>query len=72
MRALVNGNTDYQVVTIMKVDWDTYKKTDLVSDLGVRRRSTLVMFNKGVEVDRVIAQTATSVIEPLFIKALAG
>jgi len=41
-------------------------------DLKIRRRSTLVMFKDGKEIDRVIAQTSAKAIEPLFEKAIAS
>lgn len=66
MSALIDGNPKYQNVTVMKVNWDDHKRDEIVSELGIRRRSTLVMFNEGKEVDRVIAQTSTQAIEALF------
>ena len=66
----MEGNPGYQEVVIMKVDWDQHKRDDIVSDLGVRRRSTLIMFTSGKEIDRVVAQTSAEAIEALFIKAL--
>ena len=71
MSALIEGNSDYHVITVMKVDWDQYKSDAIVSDLDVRRRSTLIMFNDGKEVDRVIAQTSADAIEAMFVKALS-
>ncbi|MEM7258846.1 MAG: hypothetical protein AAF404_15835 [Pseudomonadota bacterium] len=70
MSALIDGNPDYQTVTIMKVDWDTFKRAPIVEDLEIPRRSTLVMFSGGEEVGRVVAQTSASAIEPLFEAAL--
>jgi len=53
----------------MRVDWDTFRGDKIASDLKVRRQSTLVMFKDGQEIDRLIAQTASDVIEAMFIKA---
>ena len=50
----------------MRVDWDTHRDADIVNELKIPRRSTLVMFNKGKEVARVVAQTGTPAIEALF------
>ncbi len=50
----------------MLVDWDTFKNAPIISELGIPRRSTLVMFNEGEEVARVIAQTAEPAIAELF------
>lgn len=55
----------------MRVDWDLHGRSELVSELGIRRRSTLVMFKEGKEIGRVIAQTSADAIEPLFIDALS-
>ena len=70
MRALLDKKPEYQAVTIMRVDWDTYRNADIVKELGVPRRSTLVMFNGGKEVGRVVAQTGGDAIEALFKAAL--
>jgi hypothetical protein len=64
--ALLDSNPEYQAVTIMLVDWDTFKNAPIISELGIPRRSTLVMFNEGEEVARVIAQTAEPAIAELF------
>jgi len=70
--ALIDANEKYQVVTVFRVDWDTYRKDQITKDLKIRRRSTLVMFKDGKEIDRVVAQTSARAIEPLFEKAIAG
>jgi thioredoxin 1 len=67
---LMKTNTDYQAVTIMRVDWDKHSLSDITRDLRVPRRSTLVMFKGGKEVGRVVAQTSTSAIEALFKAAI--
>ena len=70
MRALLDSKSEYQKVTVMRVDWDTHRDGDLVKELKIPRRSTLVMFNEGKEVGRVVAQTSTSAIEALFKAAM--
>ena len=70
MRALINGNSAYQVVTVMRVDWDRWRDSALVDKLDVRRRSTLVMFRDGQEVGRVVAETSPGPIEALFKAAI--
>ena len=70
MGALIDGNPEYRAVTVMRVDWDTHRNDDIVRELDVRRRSTLVMFSGGREVGRVIAQTGHGAIEALFKAAL--
>ncbi len=71
MSALLD-NPAYKAVRVFKADWDEFKKTPLASDLEVRRRSTLITFAKGNEVDRVIATTGESEIEALFKNCLAA
>jgi len=47
-------------------------KSPLASDLKLSRRSTLITFAKGKEVDRVVAQTGKDDIEALFKGCLAA
>ena len=70
MGALIDGNPEYRAVTVMRVDWDTHGDSDIVRELDVRSRSTLVMFSGGREVGRVIAKTGRGDIEALFRAAL--
>ena len=64
--SLLKDNEAYSAVTIIIADWDEQKRSDLVKNLRIPRRSTLVMFNEREEVDRVIAQTSRESIESLF------
>ena len=66
MSALLDGSPKYQAITVMMVDWDTFKDAPITSELKIPRRSTLVMFKEGEEVARVIAQTSESAITELF------
>lgn len=66
MSALIDGNADYKAVKILRVDWDKHQGDQLITELEIPRRSTLVMFKGGVEVGRVIAQTSAEDIEPMF------
>ena len=68
--ALKNGNAAYAKIPVMKVDWDVYRTHAFTKSLKIPRRSTLVMFNGGREVGRVVAQTSTRAIENLFKKGL--
>ena len=70
MRALIDGNPDYRAVTVMRVDWNEHRGGELTRELGVRTRSTLVMFSGGREVGRVIGSTGRGDIEALFKAAL--
>ncbi len=66
MSALIDSNPKYAEVTLIQADWDEFKKAPIVSELSIPRRSTLVMFNEGEEVARVVAQTGKDAIEELF------
>jgi len=70
VRALLDQNPAYRAVTVMRVDWDSHRDADIVRELGVPRRSTLVMFRGGEEVGRVVARVSAEDIEPLFEAAL--
>ena len=70
MRALLDSKPQYRAVTIMRVDWDTWRNADIVKTLAIPRRSTLVMFRGGKEVGRVVAETDSNAIEALFKAAL--
>jgi hypothetical protein len=72
VRALRDGNPAYHAVSVMRVDWDTYRDAEITRRLAVRRRSTLVMFAGGKEVGRVVAETGRAPIEALFTAALAA
>lgn len=66
MSALVDSNPAYQSVKLIRVEWDSFREAPITSELGVKRRSTLVMFDDGVEVGRVVSQTGIAAIEALF------
>lgn len=70
MGALIDENQDYRAVTVMRVDWNEHRDSDVTRELGVRTRSTLVMFSGGREVGRVIGSTGRDDIEALFKAAL--
>jgi hypothetical protein len=72
VRALRNENEAYQRVTVMRVDWNQYSRSELVRELRVPRRSTLIMFKGGEELGRVVAQTSESAIGALFEKAVGS
>ena len=70
MSALIEANPDYAAVTVMRVEWDEHRGGELVRQLSIPRRSTLVMFKGGREVGRVVARTSRADIEALFEAAL--
>lgn len=70
MSALQKNHPAYRKIRIVRVDWDRFEKDAIVRELKIPSRSTLVMFSKGREVGRVVAQTSPGAIEPLFRAAL--
>jgi len=64
--SVLKAKPEYSEVTVLRADWDTYRKSELIKELEIRRRSTLVMFKGGEEIARVIAQTNEDVIEDMF------
>ncbi len=66
INALIDANPAYgEAITIYRVDWDDYGRGDLVNQLNVPRRSTLVMFRGGAEVGRIVAGTREAEIRAL-------
>jgi thiol:disulfide interchange protein len=66
INALIEANPAYgEAITIYRVDWDDYGRGDLVNQLNVPRRSTLVMFRDGSEVGRIVAGTREADIRAL-------
>ena len=66
IESLQRANAAYKEIVVMRVDWDKYGRSDFARSLKIPRRSTLVMFNDGQEVGRVVAQTGKSQIEQLY------
>ena len=64
--SVLKAKPEYSEVTVLRADWDTYRKSELIKELEIRRRSTLVMFKDGEEIARVIAQTNEDVLEDMF------
>ena len=60
----------YDAIQVFTVDWDKYRKSDLRKALNVPRRSTIILFKDGEELDRIIAHTSKSRIQQLFDMAL--
>ena len=66
MSALITDNPEYAKVRLIEVDWDIHKKHEIIDKLRIIRHGTLVMFNNGQEVERLVSQTARDVIESMF------
>jgi len=59
-----------QQVHWLKMDWDTQREA--AREMGAWRQSTLVLFNNGEEVDRLIAQTDADLIASFLGQAAGG
>ena len=70
MSALIEENSAYQAVTVMKVDWDVHSGSDVAKEHGVRERATLVMLRGGEELGRVSWSAKRDDIEALFKAAI--
>lgn len=63
--ALQAENPAYDAIPILRVDWDTYRSSELVAELAIPRRSTLVMMQGEEELGRVVAGTGRDQIATL-------
>lgn len=59
-------------LVFMNVDWDEWGKSQIVKDLNIPRRSTLVVIRGNKELGRIVAGTATRDIKALMDRGLAG
>lgn len=69
--ALLQQNPDYGAkITFIDVDWDRWGDGDLVKQLNIPRRSTLVVLKGDQELGRIVAGTARAEIKALMDVAL--
>jgi thioredoxin 1 len=69
--ALRAENPDYdQSISFINVDWDQWADGDLVRQLNIPRRSTLVVLKGDQELGRIVAGTAKDEIRALLDLAL--
>lgn len=52
-------------ITFVKVDWDSFKDGMLAAELGVTRRSTLIVLRGEDELGRIVADTSREAIKRL-------
>jgi len=62
---LAAENAVYAAFPIIRVDWDEHSRGDLVRQLGIPRRSTLVMMRGTTELGRLVADTRRDAIAGL-------
>jgi len=71
INALLEENPAYaQGVSFINVDWDQWGEGDLVKQLNIPRRSTLVVLKGDQELGRIVAGTAKDKIKALMDLAL--
>lgn len=73
INALKSQNADYEAnITFIDVDWDEFSDSQLVKDLSIPRRSTLVALKGDTELGRIVAGTSKSQIKALMDAALTA
>lgn len=73
IKALQADNPDYaKNVSFIDVDWDEWGKGDLVRQLNIPRRSTLVVLKGDAELGRIVAGTGKAEIKALKDTALTA
>ena len=71
IEALQADNPAYEkAISFITVDWDTWGEGDLVAQLNIPRRSTLVVLKGDQELGRIVAGTAKAEIKALMDLAL--
>jgi thioredoxin 1 len=72
MEELRAANPAYDAaITFIRMDWDTYGRSDYAQSLGVERRSTLILMRGEAILGRVVADTRADSIRALMDLALA-
>ncbi|MCQ0969205.1 thioredoxin family protein (plasmid) [Paracoccus sp. TK19116] len=73
INALRAENPAYdEQITFMIADWDEWGKSQIVTDMNVPRRSTLIVLKGNQELGRVVAATSEDDIKALLDRALEG
>ncbi len=72
INALRAQGAPYSNLTIMEVDWDKERGGAFTTEMNIPRRSTLIMFNGGKEVGRIVAGTGSKDIQSLIDKGFKG
>ncbi len=59
-------------ITFIRVDWDAYGSSDVVTSRNIPRRSTLLLLKGDKELGRIIAGTQVAEIQELLSRGLPG
>ena len=71
--ALMADNPAYAAnISFINVDWDQWGKSDIVTQMKIPRRSTLVVLKGDQELGRIVAQTGKAEIKALMDTALSA
>ena len=71
--ALKSENPAYEArISFINVDWDEHGRSELVFDLEIPRRSTLVVLKGDKELGRIVADTSEASIKALMDTALGA
>jgi thioredoxin 1 len=65
LNGLAGENPAYAAIPIVRVDWDEHSRGDLVRQMAIPRRSTLVMMRGTTELGRLVADTRRGAIAGL-------
>jgi len=57
-------------ITFVRVDWDTYGRAAITTNLNIPRRSTLVLLKGDQELGRIVADTRRAQIQALMDRGL--
>ncbi|MDA8585606.1 thioredoxin domain-containing protein [Rhodobacteraceae bacterium] len=68
--ALRSENPEYEAINFVAINFDKYGREELSRELGIPRRSTLVVLTPNGEIGRIVAGTSTADIKALMDKAL--
>ncbi|HUV32178.1 MAG TPA: thioredoxin family protein [Devosiaceae bacterium] len=62
---LYEGDSKYNAIKVIRVDWDTYRQSELVANWQIPRRSTLVLIAGDTEIGRLVADARPEAIKGL-------
>lgn len=65
LHGLAEESPSYAAIPVLRVDWDQHSRGDLVRQMGIPRRSTLVMMVGTTELGRLVADTRRDAIAGL-------
>jgi hypothetical protein len=57
LTSLYSGDSKYNAIPVIRVDWDTWRNSELVAAWRIPRRSTLVLVEGNTELGRIVADT---------------